>query len=200
MGFIDNIIGRSEKVIIGEIAIDASVREVHDLEGTLTEHPVEKGADVADHYRVLPVPVVIEGVISNTPIVAGYPFATAVNAGRSVASGDGLRGDNAWGEVKKLFENKEVIDITTSLESYTDMVLISFSVERDALDRLKFIAVAKKIRFVSTQFVDAVTDAADTAAQQSKKRGKQNNKDANATQETSSSGAFKGFKGLGLIG
>lgn len=47
--------------------LDASVHEQHDETATITDHPVERGSNVADHLRPDPKSISIEGVISNTP-------------------------------------------------------------------------------------------------------------------------------------
>lgn len=57
-----------EHAWIDEIWLDVSVRESHGLSAEVTEHPVESGADVADHIRPKQRTVTIEGIISNTPI------------------------------------------------------------------------------------------------------------------------------------
>jgi len=49
------------------LTLDASVREVHTGSSTVTDHPVERGSNVADHIRPDPDQLTIEGVISNTP-------------------------------------------------------------------------------------------------------------------------------------
>lgn len=49
------------------IELDASVREQHDTTAQVTEHPVERGSNIADHIRAEPRRLTIEGVISNTP-------------------------------------------------------------------------------------------------------------------------------------
>jgi len=55
-------------VEIGDIWIDVSVREGHALTAEVTEHPVETGADVADHIRPMPATIDIDGVVTNHPI------------------------------------------------------------------------------------------------------------------------------------
>ena len=55
-------------VEIGDIWIDVSVREGHALTAEVTEHPVETGADVADHIRPMPATIDIEGAVTNHPI------------------------------------------------------------------------------------------------------------------------------------
>lgn len=49
------------------LTLDASVHEMHTGTSTVTDHPVERGSNVADHIRPDPDEVTIEGVISNTP-------------------------------------------------------------------------------------------------------------------------------------
>jgi hypothetical protein len=55
-------------VTIGDVWIDVSVREGHELQAEITEHPVEAGANVADHIRPLPAAITIEGIVTNHPI------------------------------------------------------------------------------------------------------------------------------------
>lgn len=55
-------------VTIGDIWIDVSVREGHDLQAEVTEHPVESGANIADHIRPLPATLAIDGIVTNHPI------------------------------------------------------------------------------------------------------------------------------------
>lgn len=60
---------------IGTVVVDASVNEVHSLPATVTEHPVEQGADVTDHVRLQPLSLTIQGLITNNPI--GKPNSQA---------------------------------------------------------------------------------------------------------------------------
>ncbi len=48
--------------------IDATTNEQHDADNTVTDHPVETGANIADHVRQEPDALTITGTISNTPI------------------------------------------------------------------------------------------------------------------------------------
>lgn len=49
------------------LTLDASVHEVHTASSTITDHPVERGANVADHIRPDPDVLTMEAWISNTP-------------------------------------------------------------------------------------------------------------------------------------
>lgn len=53
---------------IASIWIDVSVREVHGSSAELSKFPVEDGADITDHVRLLPKQIEIEGIVSNQPI------------------------------------------------------------------------------------------------------------------------------------
>ncbi len=50
------------------LSFDASVAERHSLVSEVTDHPVESGANIADHIRPVPLELDLEGVISNTPL------------------------------------------------------------------------------------------------------------------------------------
>ena len=51
------------------VALDATLSRVHESTNTVTEHPVESGANMSDHIRPDLETLAIEGVISNTPIL-----------------------------------------------------------------------------------------------------------------------------------
>ncbi len=53
------------------IRFDAILREIHDAEVEITEHPVEAGADVADHARVKLAHLTLEAFVTNHPIDEG---------------------------------------------------------------------------------------------------------------------------------
>jgi hypothetical protein len=50
------------------IRFDASLREGHEGDAQVTTHPVEKGADPADHVRIGPRKFSFDAFVSNTPI------------------------------------------------------------------------------------------------------------------------------------
>lgn len=52
----------------GSLFFDVVTQESHTKSNTITEHPVEDGADITDHVRPNLVELDIEGFISNTPV------------------------------------------------------------------------------------------------------------------------------------
>jgi hypothetical protein len=55
----------------GLIEFDAVTLEAPRYEVAITEYPVELGADLVDHIRVMPVPLRINGIVTNTPARLG---------------------------------------------------------------------------------------------------------------------------------
>lgn len=49
------------------VKIDATTRETHTFANDVTDHPVERGAAIADHIRPTPLTLSLEGHISNAP-------------------------------------------------------------------------------------------------------------------------------------
>lgn len=188
MSFIEEIFGFSGRLKIGEIAVDASIGEQHILEGEVTDHPVEEGSDVTDHYRVKPRGVQINGVITNTPLATGFPAQTLINSIKSVASG-GTPVKDAWSTVKGYFSNGTLITISTSLDDYPNVVLTNFKATRDSKNgqNLKFSCVARQLRIVTTEItVDIVVPKTTTAAKTaSKAKGRKPPKPANAAKNKS---------------
>jgi hypothetical protein len=55
-------------VEIGDVWVDVSIRETHGVGAEVTDHPVERGANIADHIRPTARTFSIEGLITNHPI------------------------------------------------------------------------------------------------------------------------------------
>lgn len=206
MAFIDDILGGAQRLSIGEkggdpIVVDASVREVHVVAGEVSDHPVEKGIDIVDHYRVLPRSLEIEAIVTNTPIVTGLPGASLVNSAVGLISGDTDPASNAWNELQRFFDEAVVLEISTSLKTYRNMVLTDLAVSRSSKESqaLFFTASAREIRFVDTEFGTAIKAPSSPLGQAAKSAGKVTNAAANTSQAAGSSALLKTFQGLGFL-
>lgn len=165
MAFLEDLLGVRSKCIIGEIRCDASTNEDHAKTGVLTEHPVEFGSDISDHYRANAPELSIEGEVSNTPLGTGFPLETAINsAALLITGGDPV--ENAWKELNRYFDEKVAITIETSLDIYFDMVLTSLNVRRtgESGQRLQFSLTAREITFAYTSEVEAIAAVAAATA------------------------------------
>ena len=204
MAFLDDVLGTGlQRLAIGEaggdpIVVDASIREVHSVSGEVSEHPVENGVDIVDHYRVLPRQLDMEAVVSDTPIVSSslsLPGETLLNSAIGLIEGDEKPSTNAWVELQRFFDEAVVLEIKTSLETYTSMVLTDLSVVRDASNGqvLFFSASARQIRFVDTEEGQAIALPAEPSGQKKKSVAKKTNKAANESQGKLTSGLAKGL-------
>lgn len=189
MSFIEEIFGFTGRLKIGEIAVDASVSEQHILEGEVTDHPVEEGSDITDHYRVKPRGVQINGVITNTPLATGFPAQTLINSVKALKAG-GTPVKDAWSTVKGYFSDGTLITISTSLDDYPNIVLTSFKATRDSKNgqNLNFSCVARQLRIVTTEITVGIVIPKTTTASKtkSKAKGRKPPKAANAAKSKSS--------------
>lgn len=138
---------------IGNLTLDVTIREQHVYRNDVTAFPVEEGADVTDHVRPLPPRLTMSGVVSNTPLLnVGSLFTSAVESFRNSPIGTSIydsatRTEQALAELMKLtgwryptrvvsdaYVIQRIVPITvvTGLRVYTDMVMTSLTVDRDA--------------------------------------------------------------------
>lgn len=190
------LVGRTSRVTVGSITVDASISESHGLEADTTDHPVETGSDITDNYRKRPRVFTLEAVVTPSPLATGYPLQTAIGSVTSLSKND----DpvlNAWGEIKRYFDEGTLITISTQPEVYENMALVSFSWGRTATNgnQLRFSATAKEVRFASTLTVQAIPEPKKETAKSAKKRGKQNTKEA--PKEKSKSALAKAADAIG---
>lgn len=186
MSFLDALTGYSGKLQIGDVQCDASVSETHALEADITDHPVEKGSVISDNYRQRPKSVQIEGVITDTPIEASFPGATAVSSVTSIITGsDPVK--SSWETFKGYFADATLISIYASLESYDDIALSNLSVTRTNKTGqvLRFTCTARQMRIVETLEVDAIIIPKTSQAAKKKSRGNKPKKTASEGKKTS---------------
>jgi hypothetical protein len=140
---------------IGEIKVDAFIRETHSLASEITEHPVENGSTIADHIYNKPVAISIEGIITNTPMTI-VGLAAFDSFKRFVQDESNDFAQIAFTKIEEIFNKREPISIATSLKTYEHMVLESLSIERGGGNcaSLNFSCTAKQIRVVTQKLLD----------------------------------------------
>lgn len=136
------------KARLGELVVDAFVKESHTLSAEITEHPLENGATIHDHIHIKPFSLSIDGVISNTPmtLVGLTAFDSAM---RSIEGESNDIVAHAFETIEELFAKRQPISIATSLKVYHKMVLESLSIERGGgfyNESLHFNCTAKQLR------------------------------------------------------
>lgn len=141
-------------VFIDGYEIDAFVREEEAIENEITEHQVERGADIADHVRARPGTITVEGVVSDTPL--------GDLAGRRAS--DVPPSVEALARLRAINRARQPVTIITTLDTYTDMVIESLMIPRDA-------KTGKALRFTA-RFKNVRVAEVDTAARVDIPRGK----------------------------
>lgn len=142
-------------VIIGGFLIDVAPTEGHNYDSASTDHPIEDGADITDHIRVLPDRITIEGIVSNTPIGE----VKSIRDNESPFAGEILPASDALAYLKQLRENREPVEVETSLGKHENMVLINLSVPRNTStgDSFRFRAEFKEAQIIKTERERKVT-------------------------------------------
>lgn len=132
----------TNKSKIGGISIDGSIREVTTRTMRISSNPIEDGSNIADHVIREPIRVVIEGVITDTPMglaaftdgsastIGGVVDSISGIFGKSTSSGD-TRSRQAYKELVSLLEKKELLEIVTKLETYDNLIFESITVNQD---------------------------------------------------------------------
>jgi hypothetical protein len=143
---------------LGAIVLDASISEQHSAEVEVTEHPVEKGANIADHLRPKPEVLTIEGLVTNTPLDPSAALVRRTQGSTQFDSRAELqpeRAGQAYADLRALKDSGELVTVVTSLRTYENMALRSLSVPRDARSgqALRFTATLVQVRTVTSATV-----------------------------------------------
>ena len=65
---------------IDQLDLDVSISEQHDATATLTQYELEAGGNVNDHIILNPIKLIIEGVVSKTPLGSSALISSAATA------------------------------------------------------------------------------------------------------------------------
>lgn len=161
------------------------IEENHRDEIVITDHPVESGSRVSDHFYKLPAEVTIRCAWSNSPPVSGGLLGAAIGAvsavGGSVARiaaaasstlnaidtiQSVLNGESAnqvvsiYQKLRQLQVSGEPFDIYTGKRVYVDMLFQSLQVTTDASteNALLLVAVCRQVIFARTKIIDTTVN------------------------------------------
>lgn len=144
------------------VIADASPSEQHVGANTITDHPVEEGANISDHSRPEPDRVQIEAVVSNTPITpsqqlrtiqsGSVQFSSTSQVDVKIGATDGYA-QAAYDTLRQLKDDGVLVTVVTSLRTYYSMAIESITVPRTAanFDALVFSIQFKAIRVVKNK-------------------------------------------------
>ena len=148
------IIFQQGKASIGGLVIDATLRETHISSSDITENPVEEGAKITDHVQNKPDELIMEGVISDSPL--GFPIlGNIINIVNTVTTlfGQSSRSQDGYNKLRELKTKRVPFTVITGLKRYENMVIKDLNIDRTATTgkSINFRAVIKEIRIVSSQ-------------------------------------------------
>lgn len=129
---------RADGYSVGEVSLDLILAEDHSLNAAVTQHPVQDGSVISDHISVLPRSGTMRALISNFSLSTAEPpedeegWRDVYQRGESASRILPNRAADAWEALKKLVENRELVQIVTSLEVYSNVALTSVRTTRDA--------------------------------------------------------------------
>lgn len=177
MAAVDIVFEMPEGQLLAFLA-DAVLSETHRISALATEHEVESGVDVTDHYRAERAPLDLRVAISDSPTqsiegdsetfffgvsgaeepqeltpdgVAPFRVSTFQADGQEIT-----RTVDNWAVLEQARDQGMLATIRTPLRSYTDMVLISAETTRDSRRGRMIVAdlTFVPIRQVATELVD----------------------------------------------
>ncbi|WP_374755074.1 MULTISPECIES: phage baseplate plug family protein [Burkholderia] len=136
----------SEKAI-GDIKIAVSIEERHNDELTITEHPVERGAQIVDHAFRKPSEVTIQCGWSNSDYAAlRGTFQAFFDGGLPTTDYVG----NVYSQLLALQQSCKPFNVTTSRRLYKNMLIVGLAVTTDAKTSAALIVTAtlRELRLV----------------------------------------------------
>ncbi|GAA0259086.1 phage baseplate protein [Pseudomonas rhodesiae] len=165
---------------IGPLEFDAKLEGITSKAITLTQYPVEFGANTNDHAILMPNRYLLTGAVSNSPLGLGLDDIGMMGAGAlaTVVGGvggaaisavsayllsgsDDTRASTAWASLTAIQEARAKFDLDTGKEIMRDMMIIRLD-ERtrpENEDGLVFIAELQQVRIVKSLLGRGVNSA-----------------------------------------
>ncbi len=152
------------------LEFDCVLSETHEITSTVTEHPVEQGADLSDHKRPGQRRVRLEGMVTNTPISESVPLSGPNSLPSAGVVGPSDKGANVlqfpaefdrvrdmFNALAELVETAQDVTLTTGVQEYDNAQLIALSAPRTARDgsSITFTLDIVVVRVAETQRVGA---------------------------------------------
>lgn len=131
---------------------DLTISEEHRVQNQITDHKIEGGGNISDNVRLLPRSFSVTGLITDTPsgLESLFIAPELINQLTQVP-----RRLQAYNTLKSLAISGALLDVTTSLEIYQNMIIEDWHVPIDVNTgrAIKFFITFKEAEFVSSQIV-----------------------------------------------
>jgi len=186
----------TEGAALEAIVMDATLSEGHSFSADVTEFPVEAGSSISDNVRDRNDLLRIDGFVSDFPLPSNINQQLAAGAFTQRPTAELRRSQNVLDKLIKLKSSGVVIQVTTGIRRYENMVIVSVDVNRDKniSAGLRLNIVMRAIRVVKTQTVQIV--AAERKGQNKQAEGPKTTKQASDADSNKGSLAAKAFDNL----
>lgn len=167
MGYFQRLLVGTDRTF-ATIEIDAMLVEQYDLSSQITSHPVDRGANIADHVYNDPRIYTIEAVVTDTPMgvlaalqTLGDNARSALNYITSAITGEEAeapataRSVAAFQSLVELWEAKIAINVQTGMGLWENLVIRNIRVRQDqeTANHLRFTATLQQVNLTSVQIV-----------------------------------------------
>jgi hypothetical protein len=154
---------KKSPVIIDGLDIDTTLTEEHSFNNTITDYPVEKGANITDHVKQLPETLSIDSITSDTPvrfISENFKALTRVDgsnraqlAFNKILEFAGYSTPRQPGEEPTKINDPILLTVITGLRIYTGMIIskVTFPININTGQSINYQVSFKKIKYVTTK-------------------------------------------------
>jgi hypothetical protein len=160
---------RKIKGKIQDVTLDATISESHEYNNEITDYPVEDGFNIQDHVQRLPEKLIMEGVVSLTPLEGNNTTISrdddsdrVQNAYNKLLEYGGYTPPKQSGTEPTIQPDPIPLDIVTGMKTWTNMYITraTFPFNRDTGQSLRFTVEFKKVRKVAPEltFVPKVSE------------------------------------------
>jgi hypothetical protein len=152
---------------IGELQLDVTVSEQHEYENEVSIFPIEEGADIADHIKLMPESITLDGFVTNSPISVLFEDVSEVierkpgevEVKNTSREGTVNRVELAQDVLLKISGRQiqgndttpQIVDIITGLRVYTGMAMTSLTIPRNARTGQAMNFTARFIKIVTVK-------------------------------------------------
>lgn len=192
---------------VSPIVAQVTIEEQHRDEVQITEHPIEQGANVADHAFSLPASLIVRYGWSNSPSAANVGQALTNSAKGTVSGVQSLLSGNSSDQVKDIYAkilrlqaSRDPFTVYTGKRRYDNMLIKSVAVTTDATTE-QALMVTIELRQVLFVRVTTTSVGAPSSAQAAPESTaapiNSGTKVAAPTQRFNAAGGGAGFEALG---
>ena len=103
---------------IGDVQLDATLRVKHQVVAQVSTSPLEDGAEITDHVRILPQNMEMVGIITPTENTLLAQLGPTGGPAAALGISGGERDVEAWNDLRALILARKRLEIVTRYQTY----------------------------------------------------------------------------------